>query len=119
MTNCLSPHDRADIQFRVLNAVANHPEASQRQLARTLGVSLGRINYCVKALAASGSVKIERFRNSSNKQGYAVVITPSGLAQRARSASQFLARKQAEYEALRQEIEDLSAQVLSIEALQL
>ena len=99
------------MHFRVLNAIADHPETSQRELATRLGVSLGRVNFCLRALAKQGAVKVERFRNASNKQRYLVLLTPAGLAQRARSAQHFLDRKKAEYEALREEIEMVSAQL--------
>ena len=96
------------MHFRVLNALAAHPGASQRELAARLGVSLGRVNFCLRALAETGAVKVERFRNASSRQRYLVLLTPAGLAQRARSAQKFLDRKKAEYEALREEIERVS-----------
>jgi EPS-associated MarR family transcriptional regulator len=100
-----------DIHYRLLKLLEERPDASQRQLAGALGFSLGKINYCVKALLDKGWVKAQNFRNSKNKLAYAYVLTPSGIDAKARITARFLKRKVAEYEALRQEIERLQAEV--------
>ena len=99
-----------DTRFRVLRALDQNPELSQRALARHLGISLGGVNYCLRALAEKGQVKIRNFRASRDRSAYAYVLTPSGLSEKARLTGRFLQRKLAEYEALKAEIEDLRAQ---------
>lgn len=81
------------------------PDLSQRQMAEELGVSLGAVNYCLKALVEKGQVKIRNFRAANNKLRYAYVLTPGGLAEKTRLTGRFLKRKMAEYEALKAEIE--------------
>ena len=80
---------------------------SQRRLADELGVSVGKVNYCLKALIDRGLVKANNFRNSQNKRAYLYVLTPKGLTEKSRNAVRFLQRKTAEYEALRKEIDQL------------
>lgn len=80
---------------------------SQRRLADELGVSVGKVNYCLKALIDRGLVKANNFRNSQNKRAYLYVLTPKGLSEKSRNAVRFLQRKTAEYEALRKEIDQL------------
>ena len=80
---------------------------TQREMARELGMSLGKANYCLRALLAKGFVKIQNFRHSTNKRGYAYLLTPEGVAAKASLTRVFLARKQEEYDALRLEIEGL------------
>lgn len=99
--------DRAAIRFRVMRALAQNPNMSQRDLARELGVSLGGINFCVNALIAKGAVKVENLRAADNKMRYAYILTPSGLSEKARMTGRFLQRKMDEYEALKAEIESL------------
>ena len=88
-----------------------HPEMSQRQLAVELGVSLGGVNYALKALVERGFVKADNFRKSGNKVAYLYVLTPQGVAEKASLATAFLSRKLEEYEVLRQEIETLKGEV--------
>lgn len=80
---------------------------SQRELASSLGVSLGKTNYCLRALISKGLVKAENYRKSSNKLAYLYLLTPAGVAAKTALTRQFLAHKVAEYEALRLEIEGL------------
>lgn len=111
MVNQLSDKAREEVHFRVLNTLAEHPNYTQRQLSEELGVSLGRVNYCLKALLDKGLVKADRFRKSPEKRKYALVLTPAGIAERTRIAHQFLARKQFEYDALCEEIAELRLQL--------
>ena len=90
--------------MRLLEA---NPDLTQRELAEHLGVSVGALNYCLKALMEKGWVKMQNFASSKNKFGYAYVLTPMGLAEKASLAGRFLKRKLDEYEALRAEIEAL------------
>ena len=84
---------------------------SQRDLGERVGVSSGAVNYCLKALIERGLVKAGNFSASQNKRGYSDLLTPSGIAEKARLTSRFLARKKTEYDALRIEIETLSREV--------
>lgn len=84
-----------------------NPEMSQREIARELGVSLGGVNYAMKALIERGLVKAKNFGRSDNKLGYMYVLTPAGMKQKSELAATFLSRKLEEYEVLRQEIEVL------------
>ncbi len=96
---------REDVHFRILHLLEEHPQASQREIAEALGVSLGAVNFCLKALVDKGHLKIANFRASRNKLGYAYVLTPEGIASRAALAVRFIQRKLAEYEAIKAEIE--------------
>lgn len=96
-----------DTRFRVMRALEADPKLSQRDLARALGISLGIINYCLKGLVEKGQVKVKNFRASDNKLRYAYVLTPRGVVAKARLTKNFLARRLAEHEALKAEIEAL------------
>ena len=100
-----SATDRA--QLEVMRLLRTKPELSQRELATSLGVSLGKANYCLRALVRKGFVKVENYRNSNNKLGYFYLLTPSGIAAKADLTREFLAVKIREYEELRVEIERL------------
>ncbi len=102
---------REDVRFRVLRLLQDHPEYSQRQVAEALGVSLGAVNYCLNALAQRGLVKIRRFSNSSNKLGYAYILTPAGVAEKAALVGAFLQRKRAEFAIIQAEIESMQAEL--------
>jgi EPS-associated MarR family transcriptional regulator len=107
----MSPRQRDVVRFRVLQAIEQNPKASQRELAKALGVSLGSVNFCLKALVDKGLVKIENFVKSDHKKGYAYYITPPGLVEKSDITAQFLKRKVAEYELLKEEIKELKSQV--------
>lgn len=91
----------------VLRLLEDSPSRTQREMAQELGMSLGKANYLLQALLAKGFVKVQNFRNSSNKRAYAYLLTPAGVAAKAELTRHFLARKTAEYDALRLEIERL------------
>ena len=103
--------DRAQVRFRVMRAIERNPQASQRDLARELGISLGGINYCIKALIDKGAVKVENFQASENKMRYAYVLTPEGIREKARMTGHFLRRKMREYEDLKAEITSLQSEL--------
>lgn len=107
MTGRLSEDDR----FRLMRCLEARPDISQRALSRELGMSLGRVNYCLNALAEKGMVKIRNFHVADRKMRYAYVLTPQGLAEKARLTRGFLARKLVEYEALLAEIEAVRAEL--------
>jgi len=107
----LSTGARDELRLRVLRALEANPELSQRQLAAELGVSLGGVNYALKALIELGFVKADNFRKSGAKVAYLYVLTPKGIAEKSSLATAFLGRKLEEYEVLRQEIEALKGEV--------
>ncbi len=100
-----------ELQFRVLRLLESNPHLTQRELSKSLGVSLGGVNYCLNALISKGSVKIQNFRNNQNKWVYAYLLTPQGLAEKTALTGAFLKRKMQEYQSLREEIEALSREV--------
>lgn len=100
-----------EIQLRVLRLLEQNPQLTQRQLSAELGVSLGKTHYIVKSLIDVGLIKLENFQRSNNKLGYAYILTPKGIAEKATITVRFLARKQAEYRALEREIETLKSEV--------
>jgi len=93
--------------LRVLRLLDASPRLTQREMSRELGVSLGKANYCLRALLSKGFVKVQNFRKSTNKRGYVYLLTPEGVAAKADLTRHFLARKREEYDALRLEIERL------------
>lgn len=97
-----------EIRFRMLRLLEENPELSTRDLASEMGISNGAAYYCLNALVEKGLVKLGNFKRSEHKGRYAYVLTPSGIAERAGLTKRFLARKIAEYEALKEEIEDLT-----------
>jgi len=97
-----------DLQrLELLKLLQEQPQMSQRDLAQAMGVSLGKANYCLKALMEKGHVKLERFRANPDKRQYAYLLTPAGLTEKTRITLEFLRNKVAEYEALEKEIEQL------------
>ena len=101
-----------EARFKILRLLHENPELTQRELGERVGVSLGAVNYCLKALIERGLVKASNFSTSSNKLGYAYVLTPAGIAEKTVMTGRFLARKKAEYEALRAEIDALSREAV-------
>jgi EPS-associated MarR family transcriptional regulator len=100
-----------DVRFRLLRLLQEHPEKSQRDISMELGMSLGAINYVLRALIEKGEVKVKNFRASNNKLRYAYILSPRGLEAKARLTSGFLKRKRLEYEALKAEIDRLEAEI--------
>ena len=96
-----------DVHFRVMRLLEANPDMSQRDLAAHVGISLGSLNYCLKALMDKGFVKLENFQNSKHKFKYVYILTPAGIAQKVALTGRFLKRKMQEYEALKAEIEGL------------
>ena len=99
-----------ELQYRVLNQLDNDPHMTQRQLADVLGVSLGKTNYVVKALIDVGWLKLGNFRRSNNKMGYAYLLTPAGVVEKAVITKRFLLRKRQEYKLLALEIARLEVE---------
>ena len=107
------------LEYQALRRLAVEPVAGQRTLAQQLGISLGKANYVVRALIARGLVKMENVSQNPNRLGYAYVLTPKGLTEKAKLTRRFLKRKVEEYDALQHEIETLAreAGVSDIRAL--
>jgi EPS-associated MarR family transcriptional regulator len=99
-----------EIQLKVLRMLHEQPELSQRNLAKELGVSLGSINYCLKALVEKGLVKMENFGQSSHKLGYIYLLTPEGIVKKSKLVKSFLILKLAEYRRLESEISKLKSE---------
>ena len=102
---------RDELRLKVLRVLEVNPELSQRQLAAELGVSLGGVNYALRALMERGFVKANNFRKSGRKAAYLYVLTPKGVVEKTSLAAAFLGRKLAEYEVLIQEIETLKGEL--------
>ena len=100
-----------ETHLKVLRHLEANPEITQRELAQELGVSLGKVNYCLKALIDRGWVKVNNFRNSDNKAAYAYLLTPSGLEEKTRITVRFLKQRIKDYEQLKREIAELEAEV--------
>lgn len=98
-------------RFKVMRLLQENPEMTQREIAEEVGISLGGVNYCLRALVDKGLVKIHNFQSSRNKLGYVYLLTPKGIAQKSVMTAQFLKRKIREYEELKNEIAALEAEV--------
>ena len=101
--------------YRLLKLIENRPEISQRELASELGLSLGKINYCLKAFVSRGLIKVDNFRRADNKRIYAYLLTPKGVEERARMTIRFFRCAEAEYEMLKREVELLGQGGVSAE----
>lgn len=100
-----------ELEYRALKILEQQPDLTQRQLAEELGVSLGKTHYLVKALIAVGWVKLDNFQRSDNKWGYAYLLTPMGIVEKAAITARFLVRKQREHTQLQEEIAQLQEEV--------
>jgi len=98
-------------RYQLLKLLEENPEMSQRQIADALGVSLGKVNFCLRALIEIGSVKVANFSRSPNKKAYVYLLTPKGIEEKAKVTLRFLSKKQNEYEELKREINDLKNEV--------
>jgi EPS-associated MarR family transcriptional regulator len=96
-----------NVHYKLMRLLEANPQMSQRDAARELGVSLGKINYCLRALVKKGWVKAASFKNSNNKAAYMYLLTPRGVEEKASLTVQFLQAKMDEYEALRLEIQQM------------
>ena len=92
--------------FDVLRRIQKNPESSQRELAEKLGFSLGKLNYCLKALQVKGLVKIENFKKNPQKINYIYVLTPKGISQKTRLTLNFMKRKMKEFDELKKELKE-------------
>ena len=107
----------SEVQLRLLSLLEQNPAWTQRQLADALGVSLGKTNYCLRALKDKGLVKWGNFSQNPNKLQYMHLLTPKGIAQKLQLTAHFLQRKEREFEELRREIARLRAELGEINAI--
>ena len=98
-------------RYQLLKLLEENPELSQRQIAAAIGVSLGKVNFCLRALIEIGSVKVANFSRSPNKKAYVYLLTPKGIEEKAKVTLRFLAKKQNEYEELKREINELKNEI--------
>ena len=100
-----------DLEYRILKILEQQPDLTQRQLSEALGVSLGKTNYVLKSVIDVGWVKLDNFQKSNNKWGYAYLLTPTGVAEKATITVRFLKKKKQEYDDLQVEIAELQKEV--------
>lgn len=105
--SCRKVATQEDLHFRIMRLVEVNPDMSQRDLALHAGISLGSLNYCLKALMDKGFIKLDNFQNSKHKFKYVYILTPAGISQKVALTARFLKRKMQEYDALKAEIEGL------------
>ena len=102
----LNNNKETDDEFQILRTINKKPNSTQRQLARELGFSLGKLNYCLRALKEKGLVKIDNFKKNPSKFSYIYVLTPAGIAKKTKLTINFMKRKMKEYEALQMELDE-------------
>lgn len=92
--------------FKVLRKIQQNPSSSQRELAEDIGFSLGKLNYCLKALKNKGLIKIKNFKNNPNKLNYVYILTPKGMSEKTKLTLNFMKKKMKEYDDLKKELEN-------------
>ena len=100
-----------ETRYGLLKLLQQHPDWSQRQIARGMGISLGKVNYCLRALTERGFVKVGRFTRSQSKSDYRYLLTPKGVAEKIQTTARFLTLKQEEFEVIKQEIASLKREL--------
>ena len=93
-----------EIRYRLLKILSDEPKLGQREMAKRMGISLGKVNYCISELASKGCIKIHRFKNARNKIPYTYMLTPRGLEEKGKLTISFLKRKIAEYHEIKKQI---------------
>lgn len=104
-----------EITYKLLKLIKAEPHLSQREIAQKMGVSLGKTNYCLKALVDKGFIKFQNFYNNEKKSAYIYLLTPQGIEEKAEVTYRFLQRKIKEYESIKVEIESLKNEAASTE----
>ena len=107
----MNNHNEQELRYRLLNILEKEPDLNQREMADKMGISLGKVNYCLSELAKRGFIKISRFTSSKNKRRYSYLLTFKGLEEKARLTINFLKRKTAEYEEIKRQIRKLTREV--------
>lgn len=108
-----SENFQEEARLRALRIISADPTITQRALAEQLGISLGATHYMLQALTERGLLKLQRFTAAEHKRGYAYILTPKGITEKASITARFLIRKRAEYDALRREISELTRELSS------
>lgn len=103
-----------EIAYKLLKLIEAEPHLSQREIAQKMGVSLGKTNYCLKALVDKGFIKLQNFYNNKKKTNYIYLLTPQGIEEKAAVTYRFLQRKISEYENIKQEIESLKVEAADL-----
>ena len=103
--------DGKTIQYRLLKLLSENADMTQRQMAKEMGVSLSKLNYCVSELTEKGTIRVERLKNARNIKSYAYLLTAKGIAEKARLARRFLKARIEEYEQIRKQIRELSEEL--------
>ena len=111
-----TPELTDEVRYKLLKLLEANPNVSQRELAQELGVSIGKTNYCIKALVDIGLVKLNNFVKSNNKSGYMYVLTPAGIKERVQVTLRFLENKQKQYSGLKEEIANLKDEIARIDS---
>ena len=104
-----------EIRYRLLKLINENPLMTQRELASTMGISLGKLNFCITQLVNKGLIKINRFKNSKQKSGYIYKLTPCGIEEKAKITIKFLKQKQHEYEQIKRLIEELTNEMEKVQ----
>jgi EPS-associated MarR family transcriptional regulator len=102
-----------EVRYKLLGLIEENPNFSQRELAEKMGVSVGKVNYCVKSLIDVGSIKLKNFSRSNNRSGYAYFLTPKGIKEKLSVTVRFLEYKQQQYDVIQKEIDDLKKEIVS------
>ena len=110
--------DKDEIHFDLLRRLENNPTYTQRELSKELGISLGKVNYCIKKLTEKGLVKLMNFSRNPHKAGYAYLLTPKGIEEKGKFTISFLKLKVAEYELLKEEINKLTQDAEKLKSVQ-
>jgi EPS-associated MarR family transcriptional regulator len=105
-----NPYEQ-EIRYRLLKILSREANLNQREMAKKMGISLGKVNYCLSELAKKGLIKVTRFKSAKNKIPYTYILTPHGLEEKARLTVSFLKRKILEYEEIKRQIRELSREV--------
>ncbi len=103
-------------RYQILKLLNENPELNQREIAALMGLSLGKVNYCLRALISKGLVKARNFSKSPNKKAYIYLLTPKGIEEKGKVTLRFLAKKQQEYAALELEIAELQDEAKSLQS---
>ncbi|RUM92845.1 MAG: MarR family EPS-associated transcriptional regulator [Thermodesulfatator sp.] len=99
------------LRYKLLSLLQENPDMTQRAIAQSLGISLGKVNYCIRALMSKGWLKVREFYRDGNKKAYSYILTPDGIEEKARVTLSFLKRKMKEYEEIQKEIKKLQKEV--------
>jgi EPS-associated MarR family transcriptional regulator len=100
-----------EIHYRLLNLLADEPQLRQLDMAKRMGISVGKVNYCIAELAKKGFIKVKRFKSTKPKLPYSYMLTPRGIEEKGRITVRFLKRKMSEYEEIKRQIETLTEEV--------